>query len=164
MSSSATRKPPSGMTRWFFRQPIHLYRWRMGWVMGDRFLLLNHVGRNSGRPRQAVVEVVRHDPESDCYVICSGWGEQSQWYQNVMAAPDVSIVVGRRRLAVHAQRLDAEAAGAAMVDYAARHPGAARKLAGYLGFESDGGDESYRQVGAALPFLRLCPREVGTGR
>ena len=57
-----TRQPklPSGFSRLMFRLPIYLYKVGLGGLLGGRFLLLNHVGRKSGQPRQAVVEVVRH--------------------------------------------------------------------------------------------------------
>ena len=130
MTGRPTRPPPTGLSRWLFRAPITLYRWHLGGLMGGRFLLLNHVGRVTGRSRQAVVEVVRHDPESDCYVISSAFGEESQWFQNLMATPDVTIQVGSRVMSVHAERLATEQAQAEMLDYAQRHPGSARKLSG----------------------------------
>lgn len=162
MPAQPARKPPTGAARWFFRLPIQLYRIHLGGLMGDRFLLLNHLGRSSGILRQAVVEVVRHDDQTDCYVIGSGFGEKSQWYQNLMAHPDASVVAGRRELPIHAARLSPEEGEAEMLDYARRHPKSAQKLSGYMGFPSDGSEETYRQVGRALPFVRLCPREAGS--
>jgi hypothetical protein len=53
--------PPRGLLRLALRLPIWLYRWRLGWLLGDRFLLLTHTGRKSGLPRQVVLEVVHHD-------------------------------------------------------------------------------------------------------
>ncbi len=158
MPSPSLRKPPTGLQRILFRMPITAYRWHLGWLMGGRFVLIHHVGRSSGLPRAAVVEVVSHDPVTDCYVVASGFGEASQWYQNVMAQPDITIQVGSRVLSVRAERLPVDQAQAEMLDYARRHPAAARKLSGYMGFPADGTEETYRQVGTVLPYLRLCPR------
>ena len=158
MPDPSLRTPPTGISRLMFRAPIALYRWHLGWMMGGRFLLLNHVGRVSGKPRRAVVEVVSHDPGTNCYVIASSFGEASQWFRNLMAAPDTTIQVGTHAMRVHAERLPVEQALAAMLDYAGRHPGAARKLSGYMGFPHDGSAETYRKVGEVLPFIRLCPR------
>ncbi len=152
----ATRTPPTGIARWFFRAPIVLYRWRMGWLLGKRFVLLHHVGRTSGLPRQAVVEVVRRD--ADSVIICSGFGEKSQWYRNVIAHPDISITLGRLTYPVRAVRLDADDAVAEMLDYARRHPKSAARLAGYMGFDADGGPQTYCRVGQVLPFPRLQTR------
>ncbi len=148
-------KPPSSASRFLFRLPIYLYKIGLGGLLGGRFLLLNHIGRKSGQPRHAVVEVVRHDPASDTYVIASGFGEQSQWFQNLLHTPDVTIQVGRRTLPVHARRLSPGEAAGEMADYARRSPKAARALASFMGFEVDGTEAGYRQLGAQLPFVAL---------
>ncbi len=105
------------------------------------------------------MEVVRYDKARDAYVIASGFGERSQWFQNLLQTPEVSIQVGSRKLAATARRLSAEEGAEEMVDYAHRHASAARQLAGYMGFTVDGSDESYRQVGMAIPFVRLDTRQ-----
>lgn len=151
-------KPPSGVSRLLFRLPIALYKIGLGGLLGGRFLLLNHIGRKTGSPRQAVVEVVRHDPTNDTYIIASGFGEGSQWFQNLMHAPDVTIQVGRRTLLVRARRLSAEEAADEMADYVRRNPKAARALAGFMGFEMDGTEAGYRELGAQLPFVALKKR------
>jgi deazaflavin-dependent oxidoreductase (nitroreductase family) len=148
-----TRTPPTGVSRWLFRIPIGLYRLRLGWLLGDRFLLLHHIGRKSGLPRQAVVEVVTRN--GACFVIASGFGEQSQWYQNVMAHPDLDITFGTRRVAVHAQRLGVDEASEAMRTYTREHPKAAARLASYMGFH---GPDAVEQVAHEIPFVELCPR------
>lgn len=150
--------PPRGLSRVFFRLPIWLYRLGLGGILGGRFLLINHVGRKSGQPRQAVVEVVRHDAATGTYIVCSGFGEHAQWFQNVMHTPDVTIQVGRRSLAVHAERLPVAAGGDEMVDYARRHPKSAAELAKFMGFTVDGSEAGYRAVGEQLPFVAFRPR------
>ena len=154
----ATRNPPTGVSKFLFRMPIYLYKVRLSWLLGGRFMLLHHVGRNSGLPREAVVEVVRHDPATGDYYICAGFGESSQWYQNLKALPDVSIQVGTKEMQVRAERITADEGAAEMLDYAGRHPGAAKKLAGFMGFPADGSEQTYREAGQALPFLRLTSR------
>ncbi len=47
-----------------FRPPIYLYAFGLGKVLGHRFLLFVHRGRNSGLLRETVLEVVRYDPAS----------------------------------------------------------------------------------------------------
>lgn len=148
-------EPPTGIGRWFARAPIWLYRHHLGWMLGHRFLLLHHIGRKTGLTRAAVVEIVRHDASTGAYVICSGWGEHSQWFQNVMADPDTTIQVGMRTMAVHALRLSSAQGGGEMVDYSRRHPRAARHIAEFIGADCDGSEASYRAAGEQLPFLRL---------
>ena len=145
--------PPSGLRRTLFRLPVHLYRMGLGPLFGDRFLLLEHVGRASGEPRQAVVEVVEHS--GDDYVVCSGFGPRSDWYRNLRKTPRATVRVGRSRFAVTAHPLDAEEAGELMIRYALRHPRAAARLLRYMGFIVDGTKDDYRRVGRELPFVRL---------
>lgn len=59
--------------------PIWLYRARLGFVLGSRTLMLEHVGRKSGAKRYVVLEVVGH-PAPDTYVVASGFGEHAQWF------------------------------------------------------------------------------------
>jgi hypothetical protein len=41
-----------------------LYRWRAGWLLGHRFLLLRNTGRRSGAAYQTVQEVMHYDTAS----------------------------------------------------------------------------------------------------
>ncbi len=149
--------PPKGLARIFFRLPIGLYRAGLGWMLGDRFLLLNHMGRKSGLPRQAVLEVVEHDPETDVYVVAVGFGEKSDWFQNILVDPDVSIQVGRRKISVTAECLDPQTAGDIMADFARRYPMEA-KMAGVLGFEVNGSEEDYHEMGKMMTLIAFRPR------
>ena len=160
MTEKTTRKPPTGLSRLLFRAPIWLYRLGLGWLLGRRFLLLNHVGRKSGQVRQAVLEVVDHDAETGTYFVASGFGRKSQWFRNVQAQPEVMIQIGRRTLAATAEILESAASGQMMVEYARRHPTAAQNLSKLMAVAVDGSEADYRRVGEeAVPFVALRPRE-----
>ena len=104
------------------RAPIWLYRAHLGFVMGQRMLLLEHIGRKTGARRYAVLEVVER-PAPDRYVIVSGFGARSQWYQNLLAKPQVHVSVGsRRRVPAVATPMSRDAAKAALTRYAVRYP------------------------------------------
>jgi len=151
--------PPRGWQRLLWRAPIWLYRLRLGWLLGRRFLLLNHVGRKTGLPRQAVVEVAKYDEESNTYTIASGFGEKSDWYRNLLKTPEATIQVGLKKMAVTAVPLTPEQSGEEMVDYARRYPTAARNLCRIIGFNVSGRKEEYRTIGREMiPFVRLQPR------
>ena len=102
MDTADRRTPPTGLLRLVARLPIQLFRLRLGWTLGNRFLLLTHTGRTSGTRRQAVVEVVDHDPTDDSYVIAAGFGPRTNWYRNLLQTPNATIQTGRRTLAVTA--------------------------------------------------------------
>lgn len=48
-------RPPRGLLRLAARLPLWLYRAGLGWLLSNRFLMLTHIGRKSGLPRQVVV-------------------------------------------------------------------------------------------------------------
>lgn len=142
MSNLAT--PPVGSTpigRWgarllrnraLMRMPIWLYRARLGFLVGSRTLMLEHIGRKSGATRYVVLEVIGH-PTSDSYVVASGFGERAQWFRNLMADPRVRVsVAGHRPHAATARRLATAEADAALAQYVRRHPRAWAKFKNVL--------------------------------
>lgn len=150
---------PAGTKRALFRMPIFLYHWGLGFLMGRRFLLLQHKGRKSGRQRETVLEVVEHDDESNSYTIASGFGHGSDWYRNVIADPYVTVQVGNRKWPAKARPLSPEESGDAMVRYGVRYPRAARQITRLMGFHADGTEEDYRTLGRnEIPFVVLEPR------
>lgn len=151
---------PSGMKRAFFRMPIFLYRFRLGFLMGRRFLLLQHRGRKSGLQRETVLEVVSYEEETNTYTIASGFGRGSDWYRNVIANPDVTIRVGNKEMPAKARPLSPEESGEAMVRYGRRYPRAAREITRLMGFRADGTEEDYRTLGRdEIPFVVLEHRK-----
>ena len=68
-------------------------------------LLLTHKGRVSGQPRNAVLEVIQYDKETSTPYVASGFGEKSQWFQNIRTTPEVRIQIGNKRFPAIAERL-----------------------------------------------------------
>ena len=118
-------------------------------------MLLHHIGRVSGTSRRVVLEVVEHDRANGSYVVASGFGARADWYRNVLAHPQVRIQVGWRTMPARAEPLTPEDGGDLMARYAPRHPWIAARLVRFMGFEVDGSASDYREVGQAIPFLRL---------
>ncbi|MFD1546215.1 nitroreductase family deazaflavin-dependent oxidoreductase [Nonomuraea guangzhouensis] len=152
------KKPslPTGLRRRLWRLPIGLYRLGLGSLLGRRIMLLAHIGRVSGRPRQAVIEVIEHGEHG--YVAASGFGPKADWYQNILKTPDVTIQIGGRTLQVTATPLPVDEGAEIMARYAPRHPAAARRLCKIMGFAIDGSTQDYREVGRRIPFVRFAPR------
>ena len=144
--------------RLLWRAPIWLYRLNLGWLLGKRMLLLTHTGRISGLQRQAVLEVVDHDPEQNTYVIASGFGRKSDWFRNIQAQPNVIIGVGRAGIPARAEVLSANDGGQAIVDYGRRHPRAIKNLAGLMGYQLDGTEADLYELGSQwIPLVRISP-------
>ncbi|OBI77020.1 nitroreductase [Mycobacterium sp. E740] len=108
-------------SRPLMRAPILLYRARLGFLLGSRFVQLEHIGRRSGLRRYVVLEVLDH-PEPDTYVVASGFGTRAQWYRNVKANPNVRVSVGTKVSApATARLLSTSEADAALRGYISRH-------------------------------------------
>ena len=153
--------PPRGLGRLAFRLPIWLYKIHLGWLLGNRFMLLTHTGRKSGLPRHTVIEVVRYDRQKQIFYAASGWGKRSDWYKNVIKNPHVSIQSGRVNQRAVAERLSVEEAGEELVQYARDHSFAWRELAGIMGYQLDGTESGVRAVAQTLPVFafRLLSEE-----
>lgn len=115
-------------SRRLMRTPIWIYKARAGALFGSRILMLEHVGRKSGTPRYAVLEVTDH-PSPDTYVVASGFGRKAQWFRNIQANPRVRVYAGS-----HAPRpatarvLDQDEADRTLAAYRNRHPKAWERM------------------------------------
>lgn len=125
MKGGLKGKPlPKGIERFVLRMPIYLYRIGLGFLLGDRFLMLTHTGRKSGLSRRVVLEVAQHDFVNDRYYIASGWGEKSNWYQNILNNPNVKFQVKNHKYDGYATKVDKDGAANVLFDYATRYPSA----------------------------------------
>jgi deazaflavin-dependent oxidoreductase (nitroreductase family) len=155
-----TDHPPKGLVRGLLRSPILLYRLNLGWLLGERFLLLTHTGRKSGKTYQTVIEVVNHDLETDVYTIASGWGKGCDWYRNVLKTPDVSVQVGRRRMKAIANPLSVDEAQEKLLAYANKYPAAFRQLSKLMmGQRLDPSQEDILKMAEKIPLVALQPRD-----
>ena len=90
------RGRPSRWRRLLFKAPVALYRDGPAELLRRRcVMLLTTKGRKSGLPRTGGVSFM---PLDDHYVVFSGWGVRSDWYQNLLADPEVTLQIGRRRI------------------------------------------------------------------
>lgn len=153
--------PSKGLLRFGLRFPICLYRFHLGWLLGDRFLMLTHTGRISGRPHQTVLEVVAYDKKSNTYVIASGWGEKSSWFKNITKNNRVVVTTRNRRFQATANRLSVEEANQVLINYAHKYPLAFRELAGLMGSARGVSDEENCDLLAqTIPLFSLKPNDV----
>jgi deazaflavin-dependent oxidoreductase (nitroreductase family) len=149
---------PHGILKWLLRLPIGLYHAHLGSLLGDRFLMLTHVGRKTGQLHQTVVEVVQHDPATDTYYVVSGWGERANWYRNILAHPQVTIQVRNQKLMAIADRVSPNEGGQIMMDYARKHPFALRELARIMKYPLDGSEASANNLGRIIPIIAFRTR------
>lgn len=148
--------PPNALLRAFFRFPVYIYKIGLGWILGKRFVLFHHVGRKSGKNYQTVVEVVEIEKETGNVIVVSGYGERTQWYQNLKHMQTTTIQLGNQKSQVSIEMLSAEAGADIMADYLQHYPKAPKGLFSILGYEWDGSEQGIRQVAIDhLCFVRF---------
>src|SRR5690625_2442833 len=124
-------------TRWLMRLPIGLFRSGLGWVLGPRLLMIEHLGRRSGKPRYVVVEVLERGPGR--FIVASGFGPGAQWYQNLRANYVAYLSTGLiRRARAHPRFLEEQESRGVLEEYGAAHPRAYRILREAMGRLQDG--------------------------
>lgn len=149
--------------RWarrLFRAPARLYRWRLGWLLGHRFLLLEHQGRRSGRHYETVLEVVHWQPEGEVIVV-SGWGRVSDWFRNVSAGSEIYVTVGTRRFHARYRLVPPDEAAEVLGRYEHRNrymrPVINRMLGYMVGRPYDGTPDAQRRLVEELPMVAFRP-------
>ncbi|HJQ13597.1 MAG TPA: nitroreductase family deazaflavin-dependent oxidoreductase [Anaerolineales bacterium] len=154
MTNLTLDRPLGKALRFALRLPIWLYRLHLGWLLGDRFLMLTHVGRKSGRPYETVIEVVRHDKEPDTYYVVSGWGDKSDWYQNIQKSADVTVHVAGRKFQARAKFIPLAKAIEIMEAYAHEHSLAFRELSSlFLGEHIQSTSDAPRRLAEKMPMV-----------
>ena len=139
-------------SRRLMRAPTWIYKARAGALFGSRILMLEHIGRKSGAPRYAVLEVADH-PAPGIYVVASGFGRKAQWFRNIQANPRVRVYVGS-----HAPRratarvLDQRETDRTLAAYRSRHPRAWEQFKPVL---EDTLGERITDTDAPLPMVEL---------
>jgi deazaflavin-dependent oxidoreductase (nitroreductase family) len=140
-----------------FRLPAWLYRARLGFLAGHRFLLLTHRGRQSGRLYDTPLEVVRYDPARREATVISAWGDAADWYRNVRANPVVRARIAGEDYQAHARFLDREETIAVLREYARRHPGAARLAPAVLGWNLLASEADLAELAGRVRAVAFSP-------
>lgn len=152
------KRRPNALLRLVFRLPLWIYRLRLGWLLGRRFLMITHQGRRTGVIRRTVVEAVRYNRGTDEFVVVAGYGKTSDWYRNIQARPALQIDVGGRRFTPTQRFLNPEEMYEEFKDYERRHPRLARTLARMIGLEYQGTEAQRRALATELPMIALSPK------
>ncbi len=149
---------PTGLLRLLLRAPAWVYRVGAGRLLGHRFLYLAHTGRTSGQRRDVVLEVARFDRTTPEAFVVSAWGEQSDWFRNISAAPPLEVRVGAERWRQPRHRvLDASEAERLLRGYAKAHPRAWRALAPKLGLAGGITPAAMNEAAARFPAVAFRP-------
>lgn len=147
--------------RYFLRAPVFLYRWRLGRLLRNRFLLLTHIGRHSGLRRQTVLEVMEYRKDGPEVVVMSGFGAKSDWLRNIEANPVEEVIVGSHHFIASHRFLGEEEAMRVVSDYERRNwfvaPIVRYVLSRLLGWRYRGSENDRRRLVSQLPLLAFRP-------
>lgn len=155
------RQRPSGLWRRLLRIPVVMYHARLGFLFGERLLLLTHIGRSSGRRYETPVEVVVHDRETHELIVCSGTGPNADWYRNIRRRPAEQVQVRNDRWQPRQRLLDQHEAAERFAHYEALHPRTAGRLLRSMGNSYDGSDAGRFEMMAAMPMVAFSDLESG---
>jgi len=101
--------------------PVYLYRWRLGGLLGTRFLLLTHIGRRTGLRRQTVLEVLQYSKDGPQAVVMSGFGRDSEWARNIEGKQYAEVTVGSQHFVAFHRFLDEQETVEVLRDYEKRN-------------------------------------------
>jgi len=84
------------------KAPLISWRLGLGPLTGRIFAILTITGRKSGLPRRTMVEYHRFNGKK--YIV-SGFGEEAQWYKNIVADPRITAQTSDGTESVRAVRV-----------------------------------------------------------
>jgi deazaflavin-dependent oxidoreductase (nitroreductase family) len=143
------------------RVPVLLYRWRLGRLLGHRFLLLTHIGRRTGLRRQTVLEIVEYRREGPEVVVVNAFGPDSDWVRNIQAKPAEEVTVGRQHFSASHRVLGEDEATSVIRGYERRNrliaPVVRVGFSWLLGWRYSGSENDRRRLVRQLPLLAFRP-------
>jgi deazaflavin-dependent oxidoreductase (nitroreductase family) len=151
------RRTPGRLALFLFRLPLPLYRMGWGWLLGHTFLLLDHAGRKTGQRHSTAAMVLSYDPETQEAVICSAWGQDTDWIRNIRVRPALQVQIGRESFAPEQRFLSADEGFAVAVEFRRRHPRRLRLLTQVLGWDDLRSDTAVREFVRTRPFVAFRP-------
>jgi deazaflavin-dependent oxidoreductase (nitroreductase family) len=159
------RRQPGRLAGAVFRLPLPLYRRGWGGLLGHTFLLLVHAGRKTGKPHPTVAMVLRYDRRTREAVICSAWGQDTDWIRNIRVRPALQVQIGRESFTPEQRFLSEEESLAVVAGFRRAHPGRLRLLESILGWGDLRSDTDAREFVSTRPFVSFRPADpAGPGK
>ena len=150
-------KAPSLMIP-IFKLPVLLYRLRLGWLLGRRFMQITHVGRHSGKVHRTILAVLRFDEKTGEIYAISAW-KGSDWYYNIQASPALRVETGFVRYAPVQRTLSPEEIAATFMQYRKKHPVFSRMICRIPGWKWDSTYGEFLEVAHTLHGVAFRPKQ-----
>jgi deazaflavin-dependent oxidoreductase (nitroreductase family) len=140
-----------------FKLPVLLYRLRLGWLLGKRFMQITHIGRHSGKVRHTALAVLRFDEKTKEIYAVSAW-KGSDWYYNIQASPAVQVETGFVRYAPVQRPLSPEEITTTFLEYRKQHPIFSRMICRIPGWKWDSTYEEFLGLARTLRGVAFGPK------
>ena len=150
-------RPPAFMIP-ILKLPLLLYRTGLGRLLGQRFMLLTHIGRRSGKVRQTVLAVLHFDPSTREIRAISAWSA-SEWYKNILALPALQVEMGSTRYVPVYHSLSTEEIATLFEEYRSEHPIFSRIVCRIPGWKWDSSHEELFELAKTLRGVAFQPKE-----
>ena len=147
---------PSPLMLPLMKLPLVMYRLRLGWLLGHRFMRLTHVGRKSGKVRHTILAVLNYDPASREVMLVSAWSA-SEWYRNVHAAPALEVETGRDRYAPEQRDLSTEEIAVVLDGFRRQNPMISRIFCRIPGWSYPDSEEKAFELARRLRGVAFRP-------
>ena len=131
-------------------------RWMLKGLSPAPIVVLTHRGRRTGRSYRTPVEVIAEDGERGEIVVSPMWGEQSQWYRNVVAGSSVEVSRDGESETREWRRLSDAEKREALASYRREHPVYSRVILRMLVSAHGLGGDPAEAVAEAIPMLALA--------
>jgi len=143
-----------------FKLPVMLYRLRLGWLLGKRFMQITHAGRRSGKVRKTVLVALRYDEKTREVYAVSAW-KGSDWYYNIQDSPALQVETAFVRYVPAQRTLSAEEITRTFMQYRKRHPIFSRMVCRIPGWKWDSTYEEFLQLSQTLHGVAFRPVDSG---
>lgn len=154
------RRAPGRLALQVMRLPRPLYRRGWGGLLGHVFLMITHVGRKTGNPRQTVAMALTYNRETREVVVCSAWGAGTDWIRNLRASPALRIEIGSESYVPIHRFLSEDESLAVATEFRRRHPWRLRLFSRTLAWGNLDSDQAIREFVRTRPFVQFRPREA----
>jgi deazaflavin-dependent oxidoreductase (nitroreductase family) len=148
-------KAPSFMVP-IFKLPVFLYRLQLGWLLGNRFMQITHVGRHSGKVHRTILAVLRFDEKTKEVLAVSAW-KGSDWYYNIQASRALQVETGSVHYVPTQRMLSAEEITTAFMEYRKQHSIFSRMVCRIPGWKWDSSYEEFLELARTLHGVAFKP-------
>jgi deazaflavin-dependent oxidoreductase (nitroreductase family) len=141
---------------------IPMFRLGMGPFFGNPLtgyvMVMRTVGRKTGKVRLVPVNYAIHNGSVYCLV---GFGRTSPWYLNILAGPDIELILPGGAIAGHAEEANDPAERSAVIRKVLKAAGFATLFEGLNPYRAS--DEALAAKTAEQPLLRIRPNGLANG-